>query len=107
MDFNSREIFTRVNKIEAMYERLRVNVKVKPRLTFMFTRDTSYIASILFTRYLKYPRFFSRERLVSGTRRIYMRSRTYERKKYATVGIFLDKSNELQYCWFSVSRQSK
>ena len=56
-----------------------------------------YYVCILFTRYLEYPRFFSRERLVSGTRRIYVRSRTCERKKYATVGIFLDKSNELQY----------
>ena len=40
--------FTRVNKIEIMYERSRVNVKVEPE-TFTFTRGLSYIASILFT----------------------------------------------------------
>ena len=42
--------FTCVNKIEAMYERSRVNVKTAPRSTFMSTRDTSYVASILYTR---------------------------------------------------------
>ena len=42
--------FTRVNKIEAMYKRSRVNVKFEPRSTFMITRDRPYIASILFTR---------------------------------------------------------
>ena len=42
--------FTRVNKIEAMYERLKVNAKVEPRSTFTFTRGLSYIASNLFTR---------------------------------------------------------
>ena len=35
-----------VNKIEAVYERPRVTVKVEPRSTFSFTRDTSYIASL-------------------------------------------------------------
>ena len=47
---HSRVKFTCVNKIEAMYERSRVNVKTAPRSTFMFTRDTSYVASILYTR---------------------------------------------------------
>ena len=42
--------FTRVSKIEAMYERLRANVKVEPRSTFTFTHGLSYISSILFTR---------------------------------------------------------
>ena len=38
-----------INKLEAMYERPRVNVKVERRLTFTFTRDLPYIASNLFT----------------------------------------------------------
>ena len=42
--------FTRVGKIQAMCGKSRVNVKVKPRLTFTFRRGLSYIASILFTR---------------------------------------------------------
>ena len=43
--------FTCRNKIEAMYGRSRVRckLKVEPRSTFTFTRDLSYIASILFT----------------------------------------------------------
>ena len=32
-----------------MYERPRINVKVEPRSTITFTRDLSYIASIVFT----------------------------------------------------------
>ena len=40
---------TRVNKIEAMNGRSRVNVKVEPRSTFTFTRDLSYITFISFT----------------------------------------------------------
>ena len=40
--------FTRVNKIEAMYGRSRVRVKVERGLTFTFTRGLSYIASISF-----------------------------------------------------------
>ena len=43
--------FTRVHKIEAMYRRSRVNVKVEPRSFFTFARGLSYIArSILFKR---------------------------------------------------------
>ena len=41
--------FTRLNKIETMYGRSRVNVKVEPRSTFTFTCSLSYIASISFT----------------------------------------------------------
>ena len=41
---------TRVNTIEATYERLRVNVKVERGSTFTFTRDLPYIVSISFTR---------------------------------------------------------
>ena len=41
--------FARVNKIEAMYGKSRVNVKFEPRSTFTFARDFPYIASILFT----------------------------------------------------------
>ena len=40
--------FTRVNKIETMYQRPRVNVKVEPCLTFKFTRCLSYIVSFSF-----------------------------------------------------------
>ena len=39
--------FTCENKIETMYERSRVNVKVERGSTFTFTRDFSYIVSIL------------------------------------------------------------
>ena len=46
--------FTRVNEIEAIYEKSRVNVKLKRDSTFTFKgvceRDLSYMASILFTR---------------------------------------------------------
>ena len=42
--------FTRVNEIEAMYERPRVNVKVERGSTFTFRRDLPHIVSILFTR---------------------------------------------------------
>lgn len=42
--------FTRLNKIEAMYE-VRVNVKVKRSFkSFKFTLDCLYIAFIAFTR---------------------------------------------------------
>ena len=40
--------FTGVNKIEAMYGRSSVSVKVERGLTFTFTRGLSYIASISF-----------------------------------------------------------
>ena len=44
----TRVHFTRVKKrIEAMYERPRINVKVEPRSTLTFTRGLSYITSIL------------------------------------------------------------
>ena len=46
--------FTRVNEIEAMYGRSRVNVKVERGSTFTFTRGLSNTASILFTR-VKFP----------------------------------------------------
>ena len=41
--------FTRVYKIEATYEVSRVDIKVERGAVFTFTRDLSYIASILFT----------------------------------------------------------
>ena len=47
----SRVKFVCVDKIETMYERSHVNVRVKTRSPFMLTRDTSYIASILFLRH--------------------------------------------------------
>ena len=42
--------FTRVNKIEVMYDRMRVNVKVERGSTLAFTRDLPYIAFTSFTR---------------------------------------------------------
>ena len=42
-------LITRVNEIEAMYERPRVNVNVERGSTFTYTRDIPYIVSILFT----------------------------------------------------------
>ena len=60
--------FLRVNKIEAMYEVSRVNVKFERDSTFTFTRDLPNVASISFTD----------ENL-----------RTYARKNYATVKIQL------------------
>ena len=41
---------TRVNEIEAKYERPRVNVKVERGSTFTFTRDLPYTVFVLFTR---------------------------------------------------------
>ena len=41
--------FTRENKIEAMYGKSRVNVKVEPRSTFTFTRGLLFTVSISFT----------------------------------------------------------
>ena len=42
VDFHCRVVFTCVDKIDAMYERLLV--------TFTFTSDLPYVASILLTR---------------------------------------------------------
>ena len=42
--------FTHVNKVEAIYGRSRVSVKVERGSTFTFTRGLSYIASISFMR---------------------------------------------------------
>ena len=39
-----------VNTVEAMSEESRVNVRVETRSTLTSIRDTSYIASISFTR---------------------------------------------------------
>ena len=41
--------FVWAHKKNTIYGRSRVNVKVEPRSTFMFTRGLSYIASISFT----------------------------------------------------------
>ena len=42
--------FMRVNEIEEVYERPRVNVKDERGSTFTITRYLPYIVSILFTR---------------------------------------------------------
>ena len=47
-------IFTCANKIEAMYGRSRVSLKVEPRSTFTFTLDLSYVLPVLY-----YARKFS------------------------------------------------
>ena len=44
-DFHFRVKFTYVNKIEAMYERLRLNDKVERGSSLTFTCDSSYIAA--------------------------------------------------------------
>ena len=44
----NRYVRTRVNIIEAMYERSGVSVKVEPRSTFTFTSYTLYIASFIY-----------------------------------------------------------
>ena len=41
---------TRVNEIEAKYERPHVNVRVERGSTLTFTRDLPYTVSVLFTR---------------------------------------------------------
>ena len=43
VDFHCGVIFTCVNRTEAVYERSRENVKVKPCSSFTFTRGLSYI----------------------------------------------------------------
>ena len=47
VDFHSRVIFTHVNKIQAMYERLRVNAKIEPSLNFYVYTQT-FIHSLYF-----------------------------------------------------------
>ena len=42
--------FTRVNKIEAMYERSRANVKAERGSSFTFTRDLPFNVSIIYAR---------------------------------------------------------
>ena len=61
--------FTRVNEIEAMYERPRVNVEVERGSTLTYMRDLPYNVSILYTRAHNL--------------------RAYARKNYATVEIHL------------------
>ena len=46
-------IITRVNEIEAMYERPRVNINVERGSSFTYSRAIPYIVSILFTRVRK------------------------------------------------------
>ena len=61
---------TRVNKIEAMNGRSRVNVKVEPRSTFTFTRDLSYITFISFTLFLILRAFARKTRQWKSTPRV-------------------------------------
>ena len=42
--------FTRVNKVETMYGRSRVNVRVEPRSTFTLTRGLSYLLPLFHLR---------------------------------------------------------
>ena len=80
--------FTLVNKIEAVYERPRVNVKVERGSTFTFTRDLPYIVSTLFTRVNK----------------IYLRK---ARKNYATVEIHLESDSMDPSTVFSTFKMDK
>ena len=54
--------FMHVNKIEAMYERPRLNVRVERGSTFTFMRGLSYLASISFYARKIYQR--SHEKIV-------------------------------------------
>ena len=45
--------FTRLNKLEAMYRRSHVNVKVEPGSAITFTRNLPHVATILSTRVKK------------------------------------------------------
>ena len=58
--------FTRVNKIEAMNERPKVNAKVEPRSTLTFMRGLSYL-----------PLFYLHALIL----------RAFARKNYATLEI--------------------
>ena len=68
---------TRINKIEAMYGRSRVNFKVELRSTCTFVGSFSYIASMLFTG-------------------IKFTSRTYSRENYAVVEVDFHCVNEIE-----------
>ena len=68
---------TRINKIEAMYGRSRVNFKVELRSTCTFVGSFSYIAPMLFTG-LKFT------------------SRTYSRENYAVVEVDFHCVNEIE-----------
>ena len=72
VDFHSRVIFTRVNKIQAMYERLCVNAKIEPSLNFYVYAQT-FIHSLYFINVRK------------------INART-ARKNYATVETYLKVS---------------
>ena len=54
MDFHCRVVFMRVNKIKAMYDLLRENVKVERGSTFTFTRDLPYMRH---TQYVLFSNF--------------------------------------------------
>ena len=68
---------TRINKIEAMYGRSRVNFKVELRSTCTFVGSFSYIAFMLFTG-------------------IKFTSRTYSRENYAVVEVDFHCVNEIE-----------
>ena len=68
---------TRINKIEAMYGRSRVNFKVELRSTCTFVGSFLYIASMLFTC-------------------IKFTSRTYSRENYAVVEVDFHCVNEIE-----------
>ena len=53
-------IFTRVNKIKAVFEVSRVNVKVERGSTFTFMRNFLYTASNLFTQGKKIKAMYGR-----------------------------------------------
>ena len=53
-------IFTRVNKIKAVFEVSRVNVKVERGSTFTFMHDFLYTASNVFTQVKKIKAMYGR-----------------------------------------------
>ena len=68
-----------VNKIETMYEKPLVNVKVEPRSTFTFTSDLPYVVSNLFKHvkpvkvYVRTHAKITRQCLGGGSRRVKQR----------------------------------
>ena len=60
----------RTHKVEAMYGRSCISVRVEPRSAFAFTDGLSYIVSILYT-YVKFKVFYLTVEIHPKTRHIF------------------------------------
>ena len=88
-DFHCREIFTRVNKIEAMDGRSRVSVKVERGSAFTFTGGLSYIPSISFT-HVNFTCIRTKKLRDSGNQPLWLfQNEVHENCKCATGFLFL------------------